>query len=56
MSVGAVLERVWKRTTGARVRDFWCRARMMAWTLFGEHVYAGWVGTTPPRRMRQFHA
>jgi hypothetical protein len=42
--VGAVPERVWRRTTGTRVRGFWGWTWTMSWFL--GHVYAGWMGNT----------
>lgn len=38
MSVSAVLERVWRRTTGIRVRVFWGCAWSMVWTLLGTFI------------------
>ena len=44
MGIGAVLERVWQRTTGARVRGFWGWAWTMAWTVFrGTFMLDGWT-------------
>jgi hypothetical protein len=44
MGVGAVLERVWLRTTGLRVQGFWGWAWTMAWTLsWGTFMLDGWA-------------
>ena len=44
MGIGAVLEGVWRRTTGRRVEGFWGWAWMMAWTLgWGTLLVDGWA-------------
>ena len=44
MGVGAVLERVWQRTTGMRVGGFWGWVWTMAWTLaWGTFLFDGWT-------------
>ena len=44
MGIGAVLERVWQRATGTRVRGIWGWAWTMAWTLYwGTIIVDGWA-------------